>query len=273
MSLTATEPKQAEEEVALDPSVKEMIEAGVFYGRTRTKTHPKMKPYVLANRNGVEIINVQKTVSLRDAAAAFLKEAAAKGKAIMIVATQPAAHETAKALAAEFEYPIVTRRWLGGTLTNYRIISRRVEYWKKLKSDLAADAFKGYTKKEQLDLKKEAAKLDETLTGLEAMMARPEVLVVVDPAFHRTGVLEARRVGVPVVALMNTDSDPLSIEYPVIGNTKARTSINWFIGKIAEALREGKKEGAARAAEAAKAAEASRAAAIENAKAQNEEAK
>ena len=124
------------------------------------------------------------------------------------------------------------------------------------------------TKKEQLDLEKQAAKLDETLGGLEAMTARPEVLLVVDPAFHRTAVLEARRVGVPVVALMNTDSDPQSIAYPVVGNTKARTSINWFIAKVADALREGKQEGLRQADEKTRAADAARA--VEVAKAEEE---
>ena len=258
MPETATEPQ--EDVIALDASVKEMIEAGVFYGRTRTKTHPRMRPYVLANRNGVEVINVQKTSAFLDAAMAFLTECAAKNKAVMILGTQPAAHESVRVIATEFGYPVVTRRWLGGTLTNYKVIARRVEYWKKLKTDLAAGAFKGYTKKEQLDLEKEAAKLDETLTGLEAMVARPEVLLVIDPTLHRTAVLEALRVGVPIIAFMNTDGDPESLEYPVIGNTKARTSIIWFTGRAMEALREGKREAVKLAEENKKAAEAKQAA-------------
>ena len=233
------------EETVTDPVLKEMMEAGVFYGRTRNKTNPRMRAFILANRNGVEIINVEKSKSQMESAAAFMKEAAAKNIPMIVVATQPSAHETAKALAAEFALPVVTRRWLGGTLTNFKVISKRVEYFKKLKSDLATGAFKGYTKKEQLDLEKEAARLVETLSGLEDMTTRPEVVVVVDPVLHQTAVREANRLKIPVVAIINTDSDPTEITHPVVGNTKARTSIAWFMEKVTAAVREGRKQAAA----------------------------
>ncbi len=238
----------ATEETVTDPMLKEMMEAGVFYGRTRNKTNPRMRAFILANRNGVEIINVEKTKSQLETAMAFLKAAAARNASIVVVATQPSAHEAAGALGKEFKMPVVVRRWLGGTLTNYRVISKRVEYFKKLKADLAIGAFKGYTKKEQLDLEKEAARLTETLSGLEEMAGRPEVVVVVDAVMHHTAVREANRLKIPVVALVNTDSDPALIDQPVVGNTKARTSIAWFLDKAAAAIREGKKEASANAA-------------------------
>jgi small subunit ribosomal protein S2 len=239
------------EETITDPELLTMMEAGVFYGRTRNKTNPRMKQFVLANRNGVEVINLEKTKEQIVDAAAFVKSAAARNASMIVLATQPSAHESLGRMSEEFAVPAVTRRWLGGTLTNYRVIAKRVEYFKKLKDDLVKGAFKGYTKKEQLDLEKEAEKLEETLSGLENMAGRPEVLIVVDPAMHRTAVLEAHRLRIPVVALMSTDADPLLVQYPVVGNTKAKTSIDWFSAKIAEAIRAGKKEAASAAAKVA----------------------
>ncbi len=236
---------QTVEETITDPELLQMMEAGVFYGRTRNKTNPQMKKFVLANRNGVEIINVEKSKEQMEAAARFLKSAAARNASMIFLGTQPSAHDMLKQISDEFSLPFVIRRWLGGTLTNYRVIAKRVEYFKKLKEDLAKGAYKGYTKKEQLDLEKEAEKLTETLAGLEYMSSRPEVLVVVDPVMHRTAVLEANRLHIPVVALMSTDAEPSLVQYPVVGNTKAKTSIDWFTAKIAEAIRSGKKEAAA----------------------------
>lgn len=241
---------QKQEEVVLDPESQEMADAGVFYGRAKSKTNPRMKPYILANRNNIEILDVDKIkIALAEALGA-VKQAASRGGTMILLGTQPAAILVVRKFAEEFGYPVVTRRWLGGSLTNFKVISRRVEYWKKLKSDLVEGKFKDYTKKERLDFEKEAARLDETLSGLENMTTRPELLLVIDPVAHRTAVLEAIRLNIPVVALTNTDADPDMVTYMVPGNTKARTSIEWFLGKIAEAVREGKKNPVAVGAQA-----------------------
>lgn len=234
----------------VDPAIKEMMDAGVFFGRTKAKTHPRAKQHIIANRNGIDIINLEKTQEVLLAALAFVKEKVARGGHLILVGTQPPANETLKKLGDEFGVPAVTLRWLGGTLTNYRVISQRLEYFKKLKSDLAANAFSGYTKKEQLDLQKEATKMAEVFSGLEAMTARPDLLIVVDPVFHKTAVAEARRLGIPVVALSNTDADPDHVEHSVLGNTKARTSIVWFLEQVAVAIRDGRKEAEANKAAA-----------------------
>lgn len=253
MSETDVKAQGAPEEAVIDPAMREMMDAGVFYGRTRNKTNPKMKQFVIANRNGVEIINLEKSKEQMESAVNFLKNAASKNISMIIAATQPSAHEAALTIGKEFGLPVVTRRWLGGTLTNYRVIAKRVEYFKKLKVDLAQGAFKAYTKKEQLDLEKETAKLDETLSGLENMVNRPEVLIVIDPVVNRTAVAEANRLGIPIVAFTNTDADPTLIDHAVLGNTKARTAISWFLSGIKEGIKEGKREAAA--AKAAPAAE------------------
>lgn len=233
-----------EESGVLDPILKEMLDAGVFYGRTRTKTHPKLKPYITANRNGIEIINLEKALPMLAAAEEFLANRIEKGTFLMMVGTQPTAQELVLEISKEFGVPAVTNRWLGGTLTNFKIISKRIEYFKKLKADLAAGVFKGYTKKEQLEMEREAERLEELLGSMEVMTSRPDLLLVVDPIVHKTAVQEARRLRIPIIAFMNTDEDPDRIDYPVLGNTKSRESITWFMSKMANAIREGKKKAA-----------------------------
>src|SRR3990172_5723578 len=143
------------------PEVGQMIEAGVFYGLRKTKTHPEMKPYVLINRGGVEIINLQKTVEAMEAAAGFLGEVVCQGGLALFVATQPAAEGEILRIAKKFRFPYVTTRWPGGAITNFKIISGRIEYFKKLRSDLASGAFSHYTKKERLMLERELGRLRE----------------------------------------------------------------------------------------------------------------
>lgn len=234
--------EETSEPTVLEPVLKEMLEAGFFYGRTRTKTHPRLKPYITANRNGIEIINLEKVLPMLRTAEEFLTERIEKGALLLIVGTQPMAQDLISDLAKQFSIPAVTNRWLGGTLTNFKIISKRIEYFKKLKADLASGAFAGYTKKEQLELERESIRLNELLGSMEIMAARPDVLLVIDPVVHKTAVAEARRLRIPIVALMNTDADPDLVTYPVLGNTKAKESIQWFLEKVAAAVREGKRK-------------------------------
>ncbi len=226
-----------------DPRFKDMVEAGVFYGRKRSKTHPRMKPSILTTRNEIEIINLAKTVEALERATAFLKEKLRGTAFALLVGTQPPAVEGILKAASEFTFPSVTTRWLGGTLTNYRVISKRIEYFKKLRADFASGVLEQkYTKKERLGFERELERFALLMGGLENLNGLPGVLIVIDPAIHTTAVREARRLHIPIIALTNTDSDPDDIDYPVPGNTKARTSINWFLSKIEEAIREAKRE-------------------------------
>jgi len=230
------------EELYPDEGFREMVDAGVFYGRKKNRTNPKAKPFILMNRNGIEIVNLEKTTDQLEKALAFLTTVARNGGNILFVATQPAAEEVG-AIAKELGYPVVTRRWLGGTLTNYHIISKRIEYFKKLRTDWEAKAFEKYTKKERVMIEKELGRLTELMGGLEFLTARPEAMVVIDSNLHLTAVREARVLKVPVVAFANTDSDPSLTEYPIIGNNKARTAIRWFLARVREAVEAGKKLG------------------------------
>lgn len=238
---------QSDPQAVLAPvssEIQAMMDAGVFYGSTRTKTHPRMKRFVAANRNEIEIIDLEKTIEMAERAAEVI---AAKGKgegSVLLVGTQPHAQEGTKELAEAFGFPYVTTRWLGGTLTNYEVISKRIEWYKKLKQDKAAGVFEKYTKKEQLDIAKQIEKLQGTLGGLEKMIGRPQLLVLVDPVVHHTALREARRMKIPVVAFVSTNCDPDEISYPVVGNTKAKASVAWFLERVRDAVEKGRRDAA-----------------------------
>lgn len=232
---------QGTSQTALYPEAasREMIEAGVFYGRKKSKTNPKMREFVLASRGGIEIINLARTAETLESAIAFLKEKVRKGGLILFVGTAPAAEEAVAALAKKFNFPYATNRWAGGTITNFKVLSKRIEYFKKLRKDLAAGAFQGYTKKERSDLEKELQRLENIFGGLESLTKEPDVLVVVDPNFHSTAVREAKKMKIPVIALANLDTDPDFVDHLVIGNDKAQKSIGWFLEKLEAAINEG----------------------------------
>lgn len=218
---------------------REMIEAGVFYGRKRSKTNPKMKPYVLVNRGGIDVINLAKTGEKLDEAVSFLKEKVKGGGLVLLIGTQAEAEEGIAKLAKRFGLPFATSRWPGGTITNFKIISKRIEYFKKLRSDFESGALQKYTKKERLQIERELNRLRELFGGLENLLKEPDVVIIIDPTLHSTAVREANRMKIPIVALANVDADPDKIDYLVPGSDKSRQSINWFLGKMEAAIAEG----------------------------------
>jgi small subunit ribosomal protein S2 len=217
-----------------------MVEAGVFYGKKKSKTHPRMKASVLANRGGIEIINLAKTSEELARALQFVKEKAQAGGLFFFIGTQPAAQDAVQAIAAAFKAPYVVNRWVGGTLTNFKIVAQRVEYMKRLRTGLATGVFEKYTKKERLGLERELKRLQELMGGLEELSRIPDVFVVVDPVLHETAIREARQLKIPIVALADTDASPDTLTYAVPGNAKSRKSIEWFLGKIQGVVAEGR---------------------------------
>jgi small subunit ribosomal protein S2 len=219
---------------------REMMDAGVFYGRKKSKTNPKMRPFVLANRGGIEIINLQKTEEMMDAAAAFIKERVRNNGLLLLVGTEPAAETSVMALATKFNMPYVTTRWVGGAITNFKIINKRVEHLKQLRTDLASGALVNkYTKKERLEMEKEMKRLETLMGGLENMTKEPDIVIIVDPILHHTALSEANTKKIPVVALANVDADPDKIAYLVPGNDKAKKSIEWFLERVGKAYEDG----------------------------------
>jgi small subunit ribosomal protein S2 len=218
---------------------REMIEAGVFYGRKKSKTNPKMRQFILTNRGGIEIVDLQKTTEGLDRATEFIKEKMKNGGLPLFVGTSPAADVAIRHIADVFSLPYVTLRWIGGTLTNFKIISRRVEYLKKLRVDLSSGALEKYTKKERLEMERTMKRLEELMGGLENMSREPDFLVVIDSNLHATAVREAKVKCIPVVALANVDADPDVVDYLVPGNDKSKMSVSWFLGNIEKAIQEG----------------------------------
>jgi len=243
LSLVSTEAaivNNNQQDLYPEETYKDLVDAGVFYGRSKSNTNPKMKPAVLTNRGGIEIINLAKTLEGLDRALGFLKEKVRNGGLVLCLGTQPAAQDLVRRLAEKYKMPYVTTRWPGGTITNFKVISKRVEDFKKMKSGLASGAYQKYTKKEQLDIERITHNLEELMGGLVEMNKLPDLFLIVDPVVHSIAVHEAHLAGIPVVAYGDVDANPDLVEYLVPGNTKSRKSIEWFLAKAEAAIGEGK---------------------------------
>lgn len=209
-----------------------MAEAGLLYGRKCSKTNPKMRRYIFASRKGIEIFDLEQTAVLLQKAIDFIKELIAKGGKLLVVGTQPAAKELVKNLAAKHGFFYVTERWLGGTLTNFKTISSRLQYLKKLKSDRDSGELNKYTKKEKLTLTKYIDRFDKFFIGFSEMQQLPEAVFIINPEEHLTAIREAKRLSIPIIALISSDGDPEPVTYPIPANANARLSIGWILDKI-----------------------------------------
>ena len=234
------EVKQKAEEIYNETDLKELLDAAVFYGLKRSKTYPRMRQYILTTRIDFEIINLKKTLDKMEEARQFLVKTLREGGNVLFVGTQPAAFKI-KEIAESVNMPAVLNKWIGGLLTNFNVISKRIDFYKKLKSDMESGSLDKYTKKEKVKIQRQLDKLEKLFDGFLNFNELPRVLVVVDPVVHSTAIREANKMKIPVIALINTDGNPDLITIPVPGNTKASTSINWFLNKIKEYIEEARK--------------------------------
>jgi small subunit ribosomal protein S2 len=217
--------------------IQEMAKAGIFYGHKKTKTNPKMKPYIGGRKNDIELLDPEMVLKSLEKASEFLKEKISQGGLVFIAGTKPAAKESVKALAEELKMPYVVFRWLGGTLTNFKVINQRSNYYQDMKGKIERGELGKYTKKEQMEFAKENAKMSRSFDGLANLNRVPDALIVVDPGENDTAVREAHKVNVPVVAIMDSNDDPTLIEYPIFANDHTKSSVDWVFGKIKEALK------------------------------------
>ena len=241
-------------------TMKQLLEAGVHFGHPTRKWNPKMKKYIYVARNDIYIINLEKTVEMIDKAYAFVKSIAAEGKSILFVGTKKQAQEAVMQEAQKCGMYYVKSRWLGGTLTNFSTIKSRIERLNKLNLMEKMNEFALLPKKEVLALKAERDKLEDNLGGIKEMRGLPGALFIVDPKKERNAVLEARKLHIPIVAIVDTNCDPDEIDYVIPGNDDAIRAIKLIAGAMADAVieaREGE-EGleARRAVEAQMQAEA-----------------
>jgi len=219
-------------------TIREMMKAGLMYGHKKSKTNPKFRRYIYANRNGIEIIDLAHTFSALETAIEFLKNQLKEGKSILLVATQPAAKEAVENLAKKFNFSCINERWIGGLLTNFKVISQRLEYFKKIQSDLEKGEFDKYTKKERVMINRNIFRMRKIFTGLENLTRLPDIIFVIDPSLkgHTTAIREAKRVKIPVMAILDSDDDPDLVNFPIPANDHAKMSIDWMINKIIEKL-------------------------------------
>jgi small subunit ribosomal protein S2 len=224
-----------------DIAMKQLLEAGVHFGHQTSRWNPKMKPYIFGARNGIHIIDLQQTVSMFKDMEVAVRNLAASGGHILFVGTKKQAQEAIKEEAERCGMFHVQNRWLGGTLTNFSTIRQSIERLRKLE-EMESDPkiAEALTKKEMLGVKREKDKLEQSLGGIKAMRKLPDAIFVVDPKQEEIAVKEARKLGIPVVAVIDTNCDPDMVDVKVPGNDDAIRAIRLFCASIADAVIEGK---------------------------------
>ncbi|HDG98927.1 MAG: 30S ribosomal protein S2 [Deltaproteobacteria bacterium] len=220
-------------------SMKELLEAGVHFGHQTRRWNPKMKPYIFGARNGIHIIDLQKTVRLFKVAYDFVVRTVAEGYSVLFVGTKKQAHDSIIEESERCGMFYVVNRWLGGTLTNFQTIRKSVARLKELEAMKREGGFSRYTKKEALKMEKELIKLEKNLGGIKDMDELPGALFVVDPKRESIAVREARKLKIPVVAIADTNCDPDEIDFIIPGNDDAIRAIRLFCSRIADACVEG----------------------------------
>ncbi|MBI3304961.1 30S ribosomal protein S2 [Candidatus Parcubacteria bacterium] len=230
-------------EIAGKPSELEaMLRAGVHVGHRRARGNPKMKPFIFTTRNEFQFIDLAETERTLLVAQAFLRGVAAKGGQVLFVGTKPAVRQIVREVAERLNMPAVWTRWLGGTLTNFKTISKRLAELADLERQKNAGEFVKYTKKEALLLERQLAKLELKFGGIRRLTKLPQAVLIFDLSENPTAAREAKRVGVPVVAVADTDVDPGLVAYPVPANDDAVSSVRYIAGCLAEAIAEGQRE-------------------------------
>ncbi len=221
-------------------SLRELLEVGAHFGHQRSRWNPAMRPYIFGLRGGVYVIDLQKTVVLLQDAINFTRDLAAQGKIVLFVGTKKQAQEIVIREARRCEMFYVDERWLGGLLTNWATVKRSIDKLKELET-LETDAkFAHLTKKERLSLAKTRARLDKTLSGIKDMGRRPDAIFIVDVGREAIAVDEANKLGIPVIGIVDTNSDPSRIDFPVPANDDAIRSIELITSRLADAVNEGR---------------------------------
>ena len=220
--------------------MKELLEAGVHFGHETKRWDPKMKPYIFGARNGIYIIDLQKTVQHFKNAYQFIRETTAKGEYVLFVGTKKQAQESIADEATRCQMFYVNQRWLGGMLTNFQTIKRSIDRLNKLEAMKNEEIYNLLPKKEILELEKERSRLEKTLGGIKRMDRLPGAVFVVDPKKEKIAVREARKIGIPAIGIVDTNCNPDDVDYVIPGNDDAIRAIRLFATKVADAVLEGR---------------------------------
>jgi len=224
------------------PTLLDMLKAGVHFGHQKSRWHPKMEQYIFGARNSVHIINLEKTQEELEKALGYVKNLASKGQVILFVGTKRQARDIIKEAAINCGMPYLVERWIGGLLTNFDEVKRRLKKYKHLKEQFATGEIERYTKKEQLNLKKQLEKMDKYLVGLTDLEKMPDAVYIADMRTEKTALAETERVEIPTVAVSDTNTDPTKVLYAIPANDDAVNSIKMIADLISSAISEGKAE-------------------------------
>lgn len=228
--------------MAATEQINELFSAGAHIGYSKSRRHPKMKNFIYGLRNNIEIIDLELSQKKLEEAETFLKGLGKEGKVILFVGTKPNARNFVKETAQSLNMPYVTERWLGGTLTNFKVIGGRIGYLERLETEEKSGGFEKYTKKERMLKVFEIEKLRRMLGGIRNLKGMPAAVVVVAPKGEITAVAEACKKGIPIVALMNIDFSPEGIKYPIPMNDNSSQAVAMVLGRLGKACAEGVKE-------------------------------
>ena len=219
----------------------EMVDNSVHFGHKTQKWDPRMKKYLYGEKNGVHVFNLEMTAALLEKACAALSKTVSEGKVVLFVSTKPQAIALIEATAKECGMPFVVSRWIPGFLTNFPTVKKRIDYLKDLKEQEASGELEKYTKKEAGKLKKTIEKLEMSLGGVQNLTRRPDMVFVADVVKDKIVVKEANVCKIPVVAIVDSNSNPLPVDFPIPGNDDAVRSLKFFIGKVADAIKAARK--------------------------------
>jgi len=233
-----SEKKKKKKEINLD--VEEMAKAGLHFGHRTSRLHPKMLPYIFGTRNTVHIIDLEKTKEKLREALDFIQKLISEGKTLLVVGTKIQSKNLVESFAKEFDLPYVSERWLGGTFTNFSVIRKRVEYFKELERKKKEGELEKYPKKERMKIEEELRELEKKFGGIKNMESLPEAIFVLDMKKDSLAVKEAKRVGVKVIGISDTNCDPTLADYPIPANDDAISSLKYILEKVKEAIKNAK---------------------------------
>ncbi len=219
--------------------VKELFAVGAHFGYSRTRRHPSTAKHLFATKNKVDIIDIEQTETQLAKAAEFMNKLGQKGKTVVFVGSKPEAKASVQLAAESLGLPFVTTRWVGGMLTNFPEIKKRINRLEELRAaKISGDLQKKYTKKEQLLIAREVAKMEDLFSGIVSLKGIPDAMLIVDPKKEVSAVLEAKRLGVPVIGIGSTDCDITMSDYPILANDASRASIEYIVKHLAEAYKQ-----------------------------------
>ncbi|MEK9177888.1 MAG: 30S ribosomal protein S2 [Patescibacteria group bacterium] len=227
---------------ATNPSIDAIFAAGCHFGLGRSRRNPSVAEYIFTTKNSTDIFDLEKTVNLLDTAKKVVSTIAKEGKTILFVGGKKEASSAVKTGAQALEMPYVDGRWIGGSLTNFGQIRKRIDRYEKLVADREKGELAKYTKRERMLIDKEIAKLEKMFLGIVSMKKLPDALFIIDPRHEKSAVNEAVNMKIPVVALASSDCNILPVKYPIVGNDASKLSILFFINEIVKAYEEGKKD-------------------------------